>query len=106
MLCAAPGCPPAAEEEGKKRYNRLQRVLFRFLPRYLAHTEIGVYRGFCCKRCFEYQAVVDARRVRETERNGKKRHGCKRQQRLGCPESSCALYEDDPPRLFLWERAR
>ena len=39
-------------------------------------------------------------------RNGKKRHGCKCQQRLGCPESSRTVYVEDPPRLFLWERAR
>ena len=109
LLRAAPSCPPAAKEEGEKRYKRLQSVLFRILPTHLAHTEIGAHRGFCCKRRFEYQEVVDARGASakpQALHNGKKRHGCKCQQRLGCPESSRAVYVEDPPRLFLWERAR
>lgn len=74
-LCTTPGCP------------------------FLSHKDVGEFKGFCCKRCFEYF----------WKSNGKKQHGCKCEQKLPGVGDKCQRFEysGDPERpVFPWERFR
>lgn len=62
-------------------------------------TGIVTFKGFCCKRCFEYF----------WKQNGKKKHGCKCEQKLPGAGEKCQRFEysGDPERpIFSWERYR